>query len=78
MKAAVLPVPFFARARMSRPVRATGTLSSWIGDGFSKPASKMPIKRSLLRPKSSNSSPLVFVTSYIVEGLNLAWGTGKG
>jgi hypothetical protein len=35
MKAAVLPVPFLARARMSRPVRAMGIASSWIGDGRS-------------------------------------------
>jgi hypothetical protein len=38
-KAAVLPVPFLARARMSRPVRAMGMDSSWMGDGFSKPFS---------------------------------------
>lgn len=37
--AAVLPVPFLARARMSRPVRAMGIDSSWIGEGFSKPFS---------------------------------------
>jgi hypothetical protein len=38
-KAAVLPVPFFARARTSRPVRAMGMDSSWMGEGFSKPFS---------------------------------------
>ena len=38
-KAAVLPVPFLARARMSRPVRAIGMLSSWMGEGRSKPFS---------------------------------------
>ena len=48
-KAAVFPVPFFARARMSRPARAIGMLSSWIGDGRSKPASKMPMRSSRLR-----------------------------
>ena len=37
--AAVLPVPFFARARMSRPVSAMGMDSSWMGLGFSKPFS---------------------------------------
>lgn len=47
-KAAVLPVPFFARARISLPVRATGIVSSWMGDGFSKPASKIPIISSRL------------------------------
>lgn len=35
MKAAVLPVPFLARARTSRPVRAIGIASSWMGDGRS-------------------------------------------
>jgi len=35
MKAAVLPVPFLARARISRPVSAIGIASSWIGEGFS-------------------------------------------
>ena len=48
-KAAVFPVPFFARARMSRPARAIGMLSSWMGEGRSKPASKMPISNSRLR-----------------------------
>lgn len=62
-KAAVLPVPFFARARISRPVSATGIASSWIGEGFSNPASNMPINKSLLIEKSSNSRPLVAVTS---------------
>jgi hypothetical protein len=38
-KAAVLPVPFLARARMSRPVSAIGMLSSWMGLGASKPFS---------------------------------------
>ena len=32
---AVLPVPFLALAIMFLPLRATGILSSWIGDGFS-------------------------------------------
>lgn len=45
-KAAVLPVPFFARARMSRPASAIGIDSSWMGEGRSKPASKMPISSS--------------------------------
>lgn len=62
-KAAVFPVPFLARARMSLPVRATGMASSCIGDGFSKPASKMPINSSFSRQKSSKSRPFVAVTS---------------
>jgi len=36
---AVLPVPFLALAIMFWPFIATGILSSWIGDGFSKPFS---------------------------------------
>lgn len=63
MNAAVLPVPFFARASMSRPVKATGIVSSCIGEGFSKPAACMPFNKSRLRTKSSNSRPLVAVTS---------------
>jgi hypothetical protein len=46
LKAAVFPVPFFARASMSLPVKAMGILSSCIGDGLSKPFSYMPIKSS--------------------------------
>lgn len=61
--AAVFPVPFFALARMSRPVSATGIVSSCIGDGLSKPASNMPLNSSCLIYKSSNSRPLVAVTS---------------
>ena len=38
MNAAVLPVPFFALASISCPVRATGIVSSWMGEGFSNPA----------------------------------------
>lgn len=63
-KAAVFPVPFLARARISLPVRATGIASSWIGDGFSNPASKIPINRFRFSLKSSKSRPFVAVTSY--------------
>lgn len=38
MNEAVLPVPFFALARMSLPDRAIGIACSWIGLGLSKPA----------------------------------------
>ena len=48
-KAAALPVPFFARARISRLSRAIGIDSSWMGDGFSNPASKMSLSSSRLR-----------------------------
>lgn len=37
------------RARMSLPVRATGMASSWMGLGRSNPASKIPMRSSLLR-----------------------------
>ena len=63
MNAAVLPVPFFALASISRPVKATGMVSSWMGEGFSNPAAWIPLRRSRLRTKSSNSRPLVAVTS---------------
>ena len=33
-----LPVPFLARARISRPDKAIGMACSWIGEGFSNPA----------------------------------------
>ena len=49
VNAAVLPVPFLARAKMSRPVSAIGMDSSWIGDGRSNPFSKMPMRSSRLR-----------------------------
>jgi hypothetical protein len=63
-KAAVLPVPFLARARMSRPVKAIGIASSWIGEGESNPASKMPIRRLRWRNMFSHSRPFVARTSY--------------
>eukprot|EP01139_Manchomonas_bermudensis_P023783 Amastigsp_a841553_853.p3 type:complete len:107 gc:universal Amastigsp_a841553_853:529-209(-) len=47
--AAVFPVPFLARARRSRPASVAGMDSSWMGDGRSKPFSKMPIRSSRLR-----------------------------
>lgn len=62
--APVLPVPFFARAKMSLPESAMGILASWIGDGFSHPFSKIPINNSRFRQNSSNSLPRVSVTSY--------------
>ena len=37
--------------------------ASWIGEGFSQPFSKMPIKSSRFRQKSSKSFPFVSVTS---------------
>ena len=49
MNAAVLPVPPLARARMSRPARAIGIASSWMGEGRSKPASNISISNSRLR-----------------------------
>jgi hypothetical protein len=46
---AVFPVPFLALARISLPANAMGIDSSWIGEGRSKPASKIPMSRSLFR-----------------------------
>ena len=61
--AAVFPVPFFALASMSRPVKATGIAASWMGEGFSNPASNMPIISGLEMRRSSKSRPFVAVTS---------------
>lgn len=38
-------------------------LASWIGDGFSQPFSKIPIRSSRFKQNSSNSFPRVSVTS---------------
>lgn len=73
-KAAVLPVPFLARARISRFVRAMGMASSWMGDGFSNPASKIPIRSSRRRYMSSNSVPLVAVTSSVWGRISFGGG----
>merc|ERR1719315_763734 len=69
--APVLPVPFLALARMSLPDRAMGMLASCMGLGFSQPFSNIPIKSSLFRQKSSNSLPLVSVTSVVFILLSL-------
>ena len=54
MNAAVFPVPFLARARTFLFCRMMGMASSWMGEGRSKPFSKMPIRRGRLRKKSSH------------------------
>lgn len=69
---AVLPVPFLALAKMSLPASAMGIDSSWIGDGFSNPASKMPINNTLFKLKSSNVFPLVVKTSSVCGLVSLA------
>ena len=74
--AAVLPVPFFARARMSRFARAFGIASSWIGEGRSNPASNIPMSNSRRRYISSQSVPLVAVTSSVC-GLSSFGGARK-
>lgn len=71
-KEAVLPVPFLALAKMSRPASAMGMDSSWIGEGFSKPASKMPINNSLFKLKSSNVLPCVVKTSSVCTLVSFA------
>ena len=72
--AAVLPVPFFARARMSRFSSAIGIASSWMGEGLSNPASKMPMRSSLRRRISSNSVPFVAVTSSVCGRMSFGGG----
>ena len=44
-KAAVLPLPVIAEARISRPASAGGRAAVWIGVGFSKPMSEIPRTR---------------------------------
>lgn len=66
MYAAVFPVPFLALARTFLFCKITGTASSWMGLGFSNPFSKIPMSSSRLRKKSSNSLPLVSVTSSVL------------
>lgn len=73
--APVFPVPFLARARISLPLRATGMEASWIGDGLSHPFSKIPINKSRFKQKSSNSLPLVSVTSDVRFLLSLGGST---
>lgn len=48
--APVFPVPFLALAIKHFPAKATGIVSSYIGDGFSNPFSINPIINSFLRP----------------------------
>ncbi len=43
--AAVFPLPVMAEARTSRPARAGGTASAWIGVGRAKPSSFTPLRR---------------------------------
>ena len=67
--APVFPVPFLALASTFLPARAMGIVSSWIGEGISNPFSKIPLSRSIFRPKSSKATPFVAVTS-VVRVLN--------
>mmetsp|Transcript_35419 Transcript_35419/g.85719 ORF Transcript_35419/g.85719 Transcript_35419/m.85719 type:complete len:247 (-) Transcript_35419:423-1163(-) len=66
MYAAVLPVPFLARAKTLRSCRMIGIASSWIGDGRSNPFSNIPMRSSRFKKKSSNSRPFVSVTSSVL------------
>jgi hypothetical protein len=52
------------------PLSARGIHSSWTGEGFSNPFSTIPIMSSFFLMKSSNSLPLVFVTSLKVRKRN--------
>lgn len=44
--------------------RVLATLFTWTGEGFSHPISKIPISSSRFKQQSSNSFPLVDVTSW--------------
>ena len=55
-KAAVLPVPVWARPSTSRPSRTAGMVSAWIGRGESKPASAMARRR--VESSSKREKPL--------------------
>ena len=70
--APVFPVPFLARARMSRPNKAPGMAASCMGEGFSQPFSKIPIKSERDKQNSSKVLPLVAVTSEVLIRLSLA------
>src|SRR5262249_28285219 len=52
-KAAVLPLPVIAQARMSRPARAAGMAACWIGVASEKPRAAIPRRRSGWRSKDA-------------------------
>src|SRR6266542_6610730 len=56
--AAVLPLPVAAVARRSRPSRAAGIASFWIGVGREKPISRTPFKTSGWSPKPEKAMEL--------------------
>ena len=55
-KAAVLPVPVWARPMTSRPSRQAGMVAAWIGRGLANPAAARP--RTSLESRSKRSNPL--------------------
>lgn len=63
--APVLPVPFLALAIIFVPARAKGIVSSYTGEGLSYPFAANPCINSFFKSYSSNSCPLVFVTSVV-------------
>ncbi len=54
--AAVLPVPVWARPRMSRPSRAAAMVLRWIGRGSTNPIAAMP--RWIEGPRSNSPNPV--------------------
>ena len=54
MNAAVLPLPVIAQASTSRPVRAGGIASRWIGVGTVKPSASTARSRSGCRVNDAN------------------------
>src|SRR5262245_50657746 len=59
-KAAVLPLPVIAQARTSRPSRAGGIASFWIGVGSVNPIRAMPRSRSGWRSNEVNDMSIAF------------------
>src|SRR5438105_11850242 len=57
--AAVLPEPVCARPMTSRPERATGITSAWMGVGYSKPILRTTSRMAALSPSESNGLSVV-------------------
>ena len=77
-KAAVLPVPVWARPRTSRPWSAAGMVSAWTGRGSVKPASPMARMRFWLRSKDAKLSRDPLGRSMVVMTVPVLPGTDAG
>src|SRR5688572_31182611 len=71
-KARVLPDPVLALPQMSRPARAAGITSDWIGKGSMMPWSDRAVQRSGDTPMVSNPT-----SSDIVNELLVLFGPGQ-